>query len=431
MFVRPLSVTRKVTHTPAERRLIDSIAKGDVADFSSIDPSENDPSTGVSWGAHRTLGAEVVRAMAIGVTEASSVRSAELRIAGARISGTLNLSRAEIPIPIAFIGCYFEREISLRDASATSIFLGGSTVPSLDARSLRTSSDLQICDGFRSHGIVRLESASIEGNLSFNGAVLNSGAGDIALLADGATVGRNLLMSNGFHASGEVSLRRTRIGGLFYCSHGKFENPGGIALAADDSAVYGNTIMSTGFFADGEVSLRRARLQRILYCTHGNFKNPGGNALSADGAEFGGRAYLGEWFNAKGTVRLANAKIAGDLDCVGGIFQTPRGDAIFADGIRVEGSVRMHTRFLAQGSVRIADATIGGLLNCRDGRFENPGRVALSAERTTIGRDVLLSCGFRALGTVQLSDAKISGALDTEGEMPDGLDIEGVAIGCR
>ena len=421
-------MTRTPTHRLAERRLIDAAAGGELADFSSTNPSENDPAGGESWSAERTISAKVICALATANSAAACAPSAGIRIVGARIRGVLNLADKEIRLPIAFVGCFFEREPSLRNASVISVFLGGSVLPGLDARSLRASSDVQICAGSRARRPVRLDHASIDGNLSFNGASLNSGGSKFALVADDAVIGGHVLMSNGFHAKGEVCVRRMRIGGLFYCAHGRFENPGAIALDADEIAVSSDIIMSNSFVADGEVSMRRARLRRDLYCAHGTFRNPGADALSADGAEIGGRAYFGEWFSAKGSVRLLTTRIAGDLNCVGGIFQNAEGDALLADCIEVDGNVRMHTRFLAQGTVRMADAKIGGTLNCTGGRFENPGRIALSVERTAIGRNAILGSGFRACGAVLFTGASIGGALDTEDAVFDEIDINGVTI---
>jgi hypothetical protein len=420
-------VTRTPTHRLTERRLIDSAASGELADFSSTNPIENDPAGGESWGAERTISAKVIRALATADSAASCASSAGIRIAGARIRGVLNLTDKQLRMPIAFVGCFFERELSLRNATVISVFLGGSVLSGLDARSLRASSDVQLCAGFHARGPVRLDHASIDGNLSFNGASLNSGGSKYALVADDAVIGGHVLMSNGFHAEGEVCVRRMRIGGLFYCAHGRFENPGAIALDADEIAANGDIIMSNSFVADGEVSMRRARLRRDLYCAHGTFRNPGADALSLDGAEIGGRAYLGEWFSAKGSVRMLATRIAGDLNCVGGIFQNAGGDALLADRIEVDGNVRMHTRFLAQGAVRLADAKIGGALNCSGGRFDNSGGAALSAERAAIGRDAILGSGFRACGAVLFTEASIGGALGTEDGVFDEIDISGVA----
>jgi hypothetical protein len=65
--------------------------------------------------------------------------------------------------------------------------------------------------------------------------------------------------------------------------------------------------------ATREVRFIRARLGGLFYCAHGAFENPDGIALSADGITVNGNAFLSDWFSAKGAVRFDNATIKGDL----------------------------------------------------------------------------------------------------------------------
>src|ERR1700690_2824103 len=112
--------------TPAELKLLEASANGEIADFSSIDPLKNNPLAGEHWTEHRTLSAEVVRALVMGNNSRWSTRPAGVRIVGARIVGMLGLADANIPFPLAFVKCSFERELSLSGASVESVFLGGS-----------------------------------------------------------------------------------------------------------------------------------------------------------------------------------------------------------------------------------------------------------------------------------------------------------------
>jgi hypothetical protein len=434
--------------TSAELRLVEASANGSVADFSAIDYAANRPADTTDGP---TLSADVVRTLLTRSNPAWTVTRAGVHVVGARISGVLDLAKATIDFPIAFVNCHFDQELALRGATLQSVFLGGSEVPGVDAASVRVHGDVQLCDGFRAHGSVRFDRAIVNGNLSLNGALLDShnrtglladrtfsfgsefpdGGKRCAFFADEVTIDGHLLMSNGFHSVGEVSVRRAHIGGMFYCSHGRFENLSAIAIASDEAVIDGDIVLSNGFVANGEVSIRRARLRRHLYCLHGTFKNPGGNALSADAAEVDGWAFLGDWFSAQGAVRLCDAKVAGDLYCVGGIFQNSSGDALYANGVRVVGNVRMHTRFLAQGAVRLAHARIAGALNCDGGHFENADGVALTLEGAEIGRNAIIGGAFRASGTVNFTGAKIGGAFDTEGPKFDRLITEGVSVGER
>jgi hypothetical protein len=70
---------------------------------------------------------------------------------------------------------------------------------------------------------------------------------------------------NGFKARGEVRFMRTRLGGLFSCAHGAFENPGGIALSADGSTVNGNAFLSDWYSAKGAVRFEYATIKGDLH----------------------------------------------------------------------------------------------------------------------------------------------------------------------
>jgi hypothetical protein len=59
------------------------------------------------------------------------------------------------------------------------------------------------------------------------------------------------------------------------------------------------------------VRFTRARLGGLFSCAHGAFENPGGIALSADGITV--NAFLSDWYSAKRAVRFEYATIKGDL----------------------------------------------------------------------------------------------------------------------
>src|SRR5579859_4260177 len=108
--------------TTADWRLIHATANGELADFSATDTAANDSAHGRSWDDQRTLSAEVIRTLATGSNFSWNILPTGLRIAGARITGVLDLSDAAMRFPIAFVKCYFECELSLRNASVKSVF---------------------------------------------------------------------------------------------------------------------------------------------------------------------------------------------------------------------------------------------------------------------------------------------------------------------
>jgi hypothetical protein len=61
------------------------------------------------------------------------------------------------------------------------------------------------------------------------------------IIADEATVSGHVVLER-VQGQGRSALHAARLGGLFSCAHGAFENPGGIALSADGITVNGKTL---------------------------------------------------------------------------------------------------------------------------------------------------------------------------------------------
>ncbi len=71
------------------------------------------------------------------------------------------------------------------------------------------------------------------------------------------------------------------IGGSLDCSSGRFDNASGHALNAQAVRVTGAVFLSDGFHATGEVSLSGAVIGGQLTCRNGRFENEKGDALTA------------------------------------------------------------------------------------------------------------------------------------------------------
>jgi len=360
------------------------------------------------------------------IAELATGTRRELLICHQSIAGKLDLSHLHASAALCFVDCDFAQPLILREARLESLLLSGCKLPELEATGLRLNGDLQLCGGTIVN-IVRVAEAQLAGNLSC--AATMRGDAAVALDARHAAIAGHAILSNGIHAYGAVDLTRAQIGGMLYCSHGRFDQPGGAALTLDHAAIGGNAILSNDFKASGAVRLRQATIGGQLYCAHGSFDNAGEVALDADGVIVGGRVFLGDWFSAKGAMRLRDAQITGDLHCVGGNFQNPGAAALDASRAAIGGGVRMNQRFLAQGAVILDDAAIAETLNCTNGRFDNPGAVALSAQRARVGRNLLLGSGFEARGAVSLRDLHAGGAIDLEYAICDRLDDAGLVVG--
>ncbi|MFE4720789.1 hypothetical protein ACFRLW_31105, partial [Streptomyces sp. NPDC056728] len=118
--------------TLAERELWDAFPEGRQVDLRVGTPDEDDPAGGADWGPERTLRATVVTALARGANAAPPGAVTALRVAGARITGRLDLAGAEIGHMLRFESCWFEEAPSFYGATTRTIGISGSRAPGID-----------------------------------------------------------------------------------------------------------------------------------------------------------------------------------------------------------------------------------------------------------------------------------------------------------
>jgi hypothetical protein len=159
-----------------------------------------------------------------------------LQLAGARITGTLDLHSATLARSLVLRQCRIIEPVVLHDADAQALEFPGSHVQGIDATGCRCRGDLNLSDGFTAEGEVSLLGAHIGGIIDCTDGTFRNPDG-IALNADGLTVDQSMFCSGAFTAEGQVVLLWADIGGLFDCNGGTFRNLGGVALNADGLTV--------------------------------------------------------------------------------------------------------------------------------------------------------------------------------------------------
>jgi hypothetical protein len=87
--------------TPPEEELRKAMTTGGRVDLRKHDPQADDPSQGAQWGAERTIRAEVLADLLTQVT--GSQRPRAVRLAGARVTGKLDLEAAELLCPVMLV----------------------------------------------------------------------------------------------------------------------------------------------------------------------------------------------------------------------------------------------------------------------------------------------------------------------------------------
>jgi hypothetical protein len=229
-----------VTQTARERidpeqALRQAIATGALVDLRTGQHEADDPARGATWEEPRTVHAELLAELLTQPVEGER-RPRALRLAGARITGALDLEGAELVCSLLLHGCWFEEPVILAEAQAVAVRLPGCQVPALQAAQLVTRGNLELGEGFTAHPEVRLLGAHIGGHLNLSGATLANPDGP-ALTGDQLTVEQGMFCREGFTTQGEVRLLGAHIGGSLDFSQAALANPDGPALNADGLAV--------------------------------------------------------------------------------------------------------------------------------------------------------------------------------------------------
>ncbi|MFI0348903.1 hypothetical protein [Actinomadura sp. 9N407] len=149
---------------------LDRINAGEPADLRTGDPALDDPANGATWDTARTIEARPL-------IEILTTPGPPIKIAGARITGRLDLESRTLPRSLLLRACHLQHAPNLDEASASTIRLPGCHLPGLSARQLRTTGDVELNDGFTANGEVDLLGAHIGGKMTFSGATLRNPGG--------------------------------------------------------------------------------------------------------------------------------------------------------------------------------------------------------------------------------------------------------------
>jgi hypothetical protein len=327
--------------TVAEKELVLRARNGKCADLRSRNAGENDPAKGASWTEDRTIRADVILALATRSELTWPVGQKGVRVNGARITGKLDFEAATITCPLALTGCYFEKQIVLKDAHAFSIdFSGCYADGGINGSGMRVEHDLRLGGMFRANGQVALVGARIGGDLDCEGGQFEKPSG-VALLMDRVDVKGSIFLRKCFSAIGEARLVGATVGGDVECRDGHFENL--------------------------EVNRPRGECQDVNYDEDSNEQDCKTRALNMAGIRVRGHVFLKDGFIARGQVTLRLASIDGQLACRGGKFANPKGPAIDMNSLNLKGGLFMNEGFEAKGGVDLTHAKVGVIDDHRGG----------------------------------------------------------------
>ncbi|MBD2900575.1 hypothetical protein amrb99_95800 [Actinomadura sp. RB99] len=381
-------------------------------------------------GTGEAVRGEVVSALLLGARPADAGQVPAVRLTGARITGVLDLSFAEVRYAVLMRDCVFDEPPALYATRIRQFSLTGSRLPGLFA------SDSQV-DGLlwlrncRLDGPLQLVGTRIDGTLSLRAARL-AGVEAYAL-----TVARNIDAADA-EVTGEVMLQGAHVGGTCVLDGARLSNPGAVALNAEGIELPSG-LHARGLTADGEVRLPDARIGRRLVLTGARLSNPGGTALDADRARIDGAAVLDGGFRAEGKVGMRSAAIGGTLLLSGAELDAPGGTALNARLITVGSSLRAANGFRTRGRVCLDSATVQGTADFAGAHLSDPGGEALGLCRAEVTGG-LAGEGLRTEGEIRLIDSVFGASVELDGAQLSnpggrsligyGLTISGV-LNCR
>ncbi|MQA93759.1 MAG: hypothetical protein GEV11_03650 [Streptosporangiales bacterium] len=246
----------------------------------------------------------------------------EIRLIGARFRANLTMRNVRLRAPG---GC----ALNLDHAVIGSVLDGG--------------------EGFTAEGEVRLIGAQVAGPLNLNGARLNGSepspaapegaggsgpdstapdGGGLALTADSLTVGGNMEMQHGFHATGAIRMPTARINGRLEMHRARVENPDGVALRLSRAEI-GSDFFCSEMTVDGELRLAGTRIGGRADMRDVAVHNPGAAALIAPFLDVSELDLMPRSVRGKVVLRHARVGVLRDNAVV-------RGAAVELDGLTYE-----------------------------------------------------------------------------------------------
>lgn len=330
----------------AEQTLLDEAHTGEVI------IAETRPE--VASDANR-IRAELIRHITLGGCETCRVPDKGVAVAGAFITGTLDLQGCDTPLSLWLDNCRFDSQPNLMDARLGAVFMPGCAMPGMNAHRLHVTRDILLSHNFTSKGAVNLNSAQIGQAVACVGCTVD-GQGDTALNMDGINIGADLHLRDGFIAKGLVTLTGANVTGQIACNGGTFDGQGGTALNMNAITV-ANIFLCDHFKAKGVVDLVGAKVTGQIDFDGGTFDGQGGSSLIMKAVTIDDELFMSEHFIATGLVEIQRCTITKNLRLNGGTFK----GGIAAEALTVGGTLYSHDITDWTGPFDLTDAHVGRL----------------------------------------------------------------------
>jgi hypothetical protein len=263
----------------------------------------------LSERAGRRVAADVLASILTAPVNAAPGRVAKLRLAGAVITGRLDLDGAEITHGVNFRSCRFEQAIMLNDARMRALCLEECAFTELNAQMTRFDGNLVI--GNCAASMLDLLGARVDGILALSGSHVE-GTGGIAVQADGIAVERDLFARQKFRAEGRMQLPGAAIRGDLDLSSATLAMPDDRNIGLDLQAAHigGHLKLGPDFNIKGSTQLNYCAVDGQIRVERAKFKSRGDSVVSADRIAIGTDLFFASESDCEGNFRLHGARAA-------------------------------------------------------------------------------------------------------------------------
>lgn len=236
----------------SERALWDAFPEGRLVDLRTGTVND-DPATAQEWGDERTVRAHVVAALLLGAQTPQPGAVAAVRLAGARITGRLDLAGAQVEHLVWLESCWLTEEVSLYGTATRTIGITGSRMRGLTGNMARIEGRLDLqCSTLE--GILELKNARVGGELILDCTEIVA-PGGWAVDAGGLVMEGGVWGRKGFTTRGGIRIPGATLPGGLFLNEARLHNPGGIALRAEN-ATASTMVFAQGFTAHGLIQLQ-------------------------------------------------------------------------------------------------------------------------------------------------------------------------------
>ncbi|MFD5913132.1 hypothetical protein ACFWHL_30910 [Streptomyces massasporeus] len=420
--------------------------------------------------------AECLRWLLIAAPRPVQGSLARLRLRGAHITGSLDLSEAMVDGAIRLRSCRFDERPSFAGGQFSALELTDCALPGLTAVAARVAQECEIVrctiDGtldlrslavgthlsldrsavrpqedkpaidaqsvaVEEHlsatelictGPIYLNSTRVQDTLGFRGARIQGSRA--YLQAPELTVGGGVYLDRGFSSDGGINLYGAAISGSLHMEDstltGTGERRGEPALQLLCATVGGDIQAGSGLVVRGCLDLRDTTVRGTVVLRRARLHHPAGTALKAHRLHVGGDVNCCDGFISQGTVDLRDARVGGSVLFEGADLTGLAGPALRANGIEVGAEFKCCDGLTAHGRISLHSITVRGRLCFENALFDVPDAEHALTCRSSTAAELVLSLRETPAGSVDLSHTKVGVLRDDPTTWPNSLALEGL-----